>query len=79
MQIDTHFNDFIDDVIDNDHNGKILEKVLDPRQELQKILHYCSKKLKKQRFDNVQRLIFVKVGIPKDGSGKIRNRNFNLK
>ena len=31
MQIDTHFNDFIDDVIDNDHNGKILDKVLGPR------------------------------------------------
>ena len=30
-QIDTHFNDFIYDVIDNDHNGKILDKVLDPR------------------------------------------------
>ena len=25
MQIDTHFNDFIDDVIDNDHNDKILD------------------------------------------------------
>ena len=31
MQIDTHFNDFINDVIDNDHNGKTLDKVLDPR------------------------------------------------
>ena len=61
MQIDTHFNDFIDDVIDNDHNGKILDKVLDPRQELQKILQYCPKKLKKWRFDNAQRLIFVGV------------------
>ena len=31
MQIDTHFNDFINDVIDNDNNDKTLDKVLDPR------------------------------------------------
>ena len=31
MQIDTHFNDFINDVTDNDHNGKTLDKVLGPR------------------------------------------------
>ena len=59
MQIDTHFNDFIDDVIDNDYNNKVLDKVLGPRQELQKILQYCPKKLKKWCFDDVQRLTFI--------------------
>ena len=59
MQIDTHFNDFTNDVIDNDRNDKILDKVLGPRQELQKILQYCPKKLKKWCFDDVQRLTFI--------------------
>ena len=59
MQIDTHFNDFTNDVIDNDHNGETLDKVLGPRQELQKILQYCPKKLKKWRFNIAQGLILL--------------------
>ena len=46
MQIYTHFNDLIDDVIDTDYNDKILDQVLDPRYVLKKILQYCPKKLK---------------------------------
>ena len=49
MQINTHFNDLIDGVIDTDYNDKILDQVLDPRYVLKKILQYCLKKLKIER------------------------------
>ena len=55
MQIDAHFNYLIDGVIDTDYNDKILDQVLDPRYVLKKILQYCPKKLKIERWAVIRR------------------------